>query len=307
MGYTNAILAFALAVALMGTSLECLAATGGNDSKAYTINPAARDELIAFVNGAKDIVLAEGKDKALQAFNDPKGKFVRGELYIIAYDFNGTRLAHPYQPNTIGQNALNVTDSNGVAHVMNMLEMAKRGGGFIYYIWPNPAHANALELKLTYVLKVNEELWLASGVYLPGEAPIFTNGTKENIIAFVKSARDFALNNTEDVSLKAFNDRNGKFVRGDRYIYGYDFNGTTLAFPFQPQLIGTNRSDIQDQNGVYPVQDVSDVAERGDGFVYAIYNDPAENMTPKLKLDYVMKVNNVWFLGSGVYWPEVRS
>ncbi|MGA9098048.1 MAG: cache domain-containing protein [Methanotrichaceae archaeon] len=303
MGSTEAILAVALLFILLGTSSIVWAADGNNSSSAYILKPEAKGELISFVNEAKNFVIAEGKDKALQVFNDPKGKFVRGELYIIAYDFNGTRLAHPFQPKTIGQNALNVNDSNGVYHIRNMLEMAKRGGGLTYYIWPNPAHSNAQELKLTYVLKVDEGLWLAAGMYLPGQAPIVSKKAREDLVAFVKKARDFALNNTKEEALKAFNDRNGEFVIGNRYIYAYDFKGNNLALPFEPNLIGTNLSNIQDPNGVYQVQELSDVAKRGEGFGYHIYKDPAENMTPKLKLDYVMKVNDEWFLGSGIYWP----
>jgi signal transduction histidine kinase len=155
-------------VAILGVYLVGWAAADGNQSNAYILNPEAREELIAFVNEARNLVLEEGKDKALGVFNDPKGKFVRGELYIIAYDFNGTRLAHPYEPELLGENLLNRTDINGVAIGWTLLDAAKRGSGFTYYIWPNPAHAGAQELKLTYVLKVNEGLWLGAGVYLPG-------------------------------------------------------------------------------------------------------------------------------------------
>lgn len=305
MGCIKAILAIALLAALFGVSMAGLAASA-NNSTAYTITPGAKEELVAFVDEAKDFVLTEGKDKALQVFNDPNGKFVRGELYIISYDFNGTRLANPYMPEAIGQNALNITDTNGVADIRNMLDEAKRGSGFTYYIWPNPSHSNEPELKLTYVQKVDNKLWLGAGIYLPGQAPVFNKTDRKDIVAFVEKARDFALNNTEDSALKAFNDRNGNFVTGNRYIYAYDFKGNTLALPFEPELVGTNRLDIQDPNGLFPVQGVVDVAKRGDGFVYAIYKDPSENMTPKLKLDYVMKVNDEWFLGSGIYWPQVH-
>ena len=233
-------MAAACVVALLGASLVGWAATTDeNKSNSYTLKPEARGDLIAFVNEAKDFVLEQGKDKALEVFNDPKGKFVRGELYIIAYDFNGTRLAHPYMPETIGENALNVTDTNGVATVRNMREVAKRGGGFTYYIWPNPAHPNSKELKLTYVLKVDEGLWLGAGTYLTGEAPIFSNQSREDLVAFVNGARDFALKTTKEVALKTFNDKNGKFVEGNRYIFAYDYDGRTLALPYQPELIGT--------------------------------------------------------------------
>jgi polar amino acid transport system substrate-binding protein len=126
MGSTKAILSVAFVVAILGAPLIGLAAANGNDSDSYVLTQEAREELIAFVNEAKDFVLAEGKDKALQAFNDPEGKFVRGEHYIIAYDFNGTCLAHPFEPKMIGENVLNATDSNGVALKRNMREVAKR-------------------------------------------------------------------------------------------------------------------------------------------------------------------------------------
>jgi signal transduction histidine kinase len=273
-------------------------------AQAYALSPDARAELVAFVKEAKDLVLKEGKDKALAIFNDPHGEFVRGDLYIIGYDFNGTRLAHPYLPQTIGKNELNATDPNGVALGRNLREEARRGGGFSYYIWPNPAHSNALELKLAYALKVDEDLWLGSGVYLSGQAPAFSNQSREELVAFVKRAKQFALNSSRDAALKAFNDRNGEFVRGNRYIFAYDFQGKTLALPFEPELIGTNRLDLQDPNGVPTIQSILDAARIRSGFVYVIYQDPTENMTIKLKLEYVTPVNDEWFLGSGIYYPE---
>jgi hypothetical protein len=211
-------------VALLATSPIGWAATADEDENyVYVLEPGAKEDLIAFVNGARDFVAEQGKDKALEVFNDPNGEFARGELYIIAYDFNGTRLAHPYQPEGIGKNALNVTDFNGVASVRNMREVARRGSGFAYYVWPNPAHSDAEELKLTYVLKVDEELWLAAGTYLTVQAPIFSNESREDLVAFVENARDFALNTTQEEALRAFNDINGSYVEGNSYIIAYDF------------------------------------------------------------------------------------
>ena len=41
-------------------------------------------------------------------------EFTRGELYICAYDFNGTTLAHPVNPEKVGVNRLNETGGGGV-------------------------------------------------------------------------------------------------------------------------------------------------------------------------------------------------
>lgn len=204
-------------------------------------------------------------------------------------------------PKKIGENALNVTDLNGVASNRNMREVAKRGGGFTYYIWPNPAHSNAQELKLTYVLKVDDGLWVGAGTYLTGQVPIFSNESRDDLVAFVGGARDFALNTTKEVAIKTFNDKNGKFVGGNRYIFAYDFSGNTLALPTQPDLIGKNRICINDSNGVEIVRDMVALAKNGGGFIYYIYPDPAKNMTLGLKLSYIKKVDENWWLGAGVY------
>jgi len=75
MGDIKAILATALAVVILGTLFAGLATASENYTDPYILKPEAKEELVAFVNEAKDFVLAEGKDKALQVFNDPKGRF----------------------------------------------------------------------------------------------------------------------------------------------------------------------------------------------------------------------------------------
>lgn len=275
--------------------------TDGNESRAYILEPQASEDLIAFVNEARDFVTEQGKDKANTIFNDPNGKFAGGKHYIIAYDFNGTCLAHPYEPAMVGENVLNVTDSNGVAIKRNMREVAKRGSGFAYYIWPNPAHSDAEELKITYVLKVDEEMWLAAGTYLSVQTPVFSNESREDLVAFVEGARSFALNNSKEEALKTFNDINSSYVESNRYIMAYDFAGNCLVHPILPELIGKNRIDVRDPNGVEQVRDMIALAQNKEGFTYYIYADPAKNMTPGLKLSYVAKVDDTWWMGAGIY------
>lgn len=297
------ILAVASVVALLGASSTggAAMATDGTEKNQYVLEPETREELIAFVNEAGDFVKEQGKDKATEVFNNPKGKFVAGKYYIIAYDFNGTCLAHPYEPSMVGENVLNMTDSNGVAFKRNMRQLAKRGSGFAYYIWPNPAHRDAEELKLTYVLKVDDTLWLAAGTYLNVQTPIFSNESREDLVAFVENTRDFALNTTQEEALSAFNDINGSYVEGNRYIIAYDFAGECLAHPIKQEVIGMNRINVSDPNGVEQIRDMIAIAQNGVGFTYYLYPDPAKNMTLGFKLSYVTKVNDIWLLGAGIY------
>ena len=56
-----------------------------------------KNRLTAFVDEAANYVKDNGKEKALLEFNNRSGSFVRGELYIFAYDFNGTNIAQSHQ------------------------------------------------------------------------------------------------------------------------------------------------------------------------------------------------------------------
>ena len=51
-----------------------------------------------------------GKEKALEVFNDPEGNFTRDGRYIFAYDYEGQNLALPYQPELIGTNRIDAQD-----------------------------------------------------------------------------------------------------------------------------------------------------------------------------------------------------
>lgn len=70
--------------------------------------PAARTplttaDLIPFVDQAVAYARANGREKAIAVFNDPKGPFVKGNLYIFAEDYDGTALAEPLQHHSSGR------------------------------------------------------------------------------------------------------------------------------------------------------------------------------------------------------------
>lgn len=261
----------------------------------------ARAELVSFLEEARNYTLNNGRDEALKAFNDAKGEFVRGDMYVFAYDFNGTLLAHPYLHSLIGRNNLDLIDPNGVLIIRNLMDAAKLGKGFAYNVYPNPNRANQTELKLLFALKVNDSLWIGSGIYLPGQAPLFSFADQRRLKAFVDEARDYARKNGKDKALQVFNDPEGEFVKGDLYIFAYDFQGDTLSLPFQPELLGTNRLEANDSNGVFFVRDLLGLAGTGSGQTYYIYPNPRDNMSEELKLSYSTKVDDGWWLGAGIY------
>jgi len=121
--------------------------------------------LVSFVRSAVTYAKTNGKEKALAEFSNPNGSFVQGELYIYAYDFNGTTLAHPFNPEKIGANRMNETDASGGFYIRNLSEAARNGNGFVQFSYINPAHNRLVESKLGYVEKVDDTWFLGSGIY----------------------------------------------------------------------------------------------------------------------------------------------
>jgi polar amino acid transport system substrate-binding protein len=137
------------------------------DSANESLNTSSnKTQLVTFVESALACVQKYGKERALEEFSNKTGPFVRGDLYIYAYDFNGTCLAHPFKPEWIGKNKLDVTDTNGVPSLRNTLNVARKGKGFTYFIFPNPAHGNRDEFKIAYAMKVDDNWFLGSGIYI---------------------------------------------------------------------------------------------------------------------------------------------
>lgn len=126
-------------------------------------NYTSNESLVAFVDSAVAYVKTHGAKKALAEFNNPNGSFIQGELYIYAYGFNGTTLAHPINPEKVGKNR----DDEGAigVFVREMGGVVRNGSGFYRFIYINPAHNRTLESKLGYGEKIDEDWWLGSGVY----------------------------------------------------------------------------------------------------------------------------------------------
>jgi hypothetical protein len=125
----------------------------------------SNESLVSFVNSAVAYAKTNGREKALAEFSNPNGSFVRGELYIYAYDFNGTTLAHPFNPEKIGVNRLNETDAQEGLFIRNLRDTARNGSGFARFYYINPTHNRSVESKLGYVEKVDDDWWLGSGIY----------------------------------------------------------------------------------------------------------------------------------------------
>jgi signal transduction histidine kinase len=162
-----------------------------------------------------------------------------GEIFtFMPSDFNGTNIAHPFKASWIGRNKLNETDSNGVQYIHNLISVARAGNGFTYFIFPNPAHDNKDEFKVGHAMKVADDWWLGSGLYLSSVSASFDREKREELIAFVEEALQSAKVNGREKSLAAFDDRSGNFSRDGLHIFAYDYEGRILSSSQQPELMG---------------------------------------------------------------------
>jgi polar amino acid transport system substrate-binding protein len=264
------------------------------------------EEMAAFVEKAYEYAREQGKDTAIAGFNDPGGRFVEGELYMFAYDLGGNTLAHPFQPDLLGKNRLDTTDADGTAFIRDLISTAQSGGGFVRYLYLDPADNNKTKPKLSYVMMVDRDWIIGSGVYGWNEEDPFIRqggdpGVRGDLKSYVEEGIAYARKHGKTAALREFNDTNGTFVRGNRYIYAYDYQGTTLALPFQPRLIGTNLSGLRDAFGVATNRIQSLLAQQGGGFVFLHYHNPAHTMAVEPKMSYVSPVDDTWWLGAGIY------
>ncbi len=118
----------------------------------------------ALVGKAVAFIKANGKDKALAEFNNPKGGFVKGELYVFVLDKDGVTLANGVNPKIVGKSVMDMKDSTGKYFIKDLFAVAaSKGAGWVDYQWPDPV-SNTVRAKSTYVEKSGD--WLVcSGIY----------------------------------------------------------------------------------------------------------------------------------------------
>lgn len=140
----------------------CLAALGFSGA-VMAAEKGTAEEAVLMVKKGVAFVKANGKEKAFAEINNPKGKFIDRDLYIMVYDMNGINKAHGANPKLIGKNLLEITDADGKFIIKGLIEAANKGKGWVDYKWPNPT-TKAIESKSTYVEKV-EDILIGVGIY----------------------------------------------------------------------------------------------------------------------------------------------
>lgn len=236
----------------------------------------------------------EGRKETFSRINNPIGMFVRGDIYTLVYDFKGNILAYGENPALMGQNLIDLKDSNGEFIVRKMIKVAesKEGKGWVSYYWRNG-------FKRVYVERVTEfkskKNYLIAAGYYP-------NTTFDAVTAFVSRA----IRHLKDVGARqAFSDFSnpvGEYIRGGMSVFVYNMEGVCVANGENPELVNQNLIKLKDPEGKYITKSMLNIANsEGKG----IFSYTYKNAT---KLVYVEKVDvpdGKFVIGSG-YYPNSK-
>ena len=128
-----------------------------------------KKETIAFVSEAVAYIAKVGKTEAYKEFQDPKGKFVRGDYYIFAFTKQGKGLVHPIKPTVyVGVDASGMKDPKGKLYIQEFMKVAtsSAGKGWVDYAWGNPK-TRTVDPKMSYIQSVDKDDFIGAGFYVP--------------------------------------------------------------------------------------------------------------------------------------------
>ena len=133
----------------------------------YFAPRATAKEAQNLLDKACDQLRRQGGKAAYSQFNNPKGGFIRDDLYVFAVNLDtGKFLSMGASPRLVGTDARDLSDAEGHSFMREMIEQVQdKGEGSVTYMWRNPV-TNAVEKKNSFVRKVGNTL-VGVGYYQP--------------------------------------------------------------------------------------------------------------------------------------------
>jgi cytochrome c len=100
------------------------------------------------------LIAAEG-EKAFPLLSDPKGEYIKGDMYVVVLDHQGVVRAN-VNPKLIGVNMWEATDPDGVKFSQEAIKLGDTtGSGWQKYRFTNPV-SKKIEPKQAWVQKAGE-------------------------------------------------------------------------------------------------------------------------------------------------------
>ena len=106
-------------------------------------------------------------EKAFLDFREKEGQFQFKDLYLFVIDMDGNVLFHGGEEALIGTNVIDLKDSAGKFFIKDFIELMKEtNNGWKEYYWRN-YETQKVEMKLTYLKRINENIFIGCGAYQP--------------------------------------------------------------------------------------------------------------------------------------------
>ena len=239
--------------------------------------------------------------KAYKKFNDPKGAFIKDDLYLFVFSFNGKVLAHGDNPKKfVGKNLFNAKDEFGIPYFQLFVEAANRGGGIVSYYWPRPK-TGLLQYKTSYIAPINDKAFIGAGIYKSLKASKSQEEKINELKQFVDSGIEYVKQKGEAEAYKEFNKQQGKFRKKDLYIFVCQYDGLALAHGGDPKnQVDKNISALLDEFDT-PIFKMFMQAVKAGGGVASYYWQSPEKGIILFKTSYVKPLNKKAFIGAGYY------
>ncbi len=210
------------------------------------------------VNYLKKNTFIELKER----ISNPTGIFVRGDIHLELYSFDGTCVAHGEQLAFIGQNLIDSITADGKYMVRDAIEIAKTQGEG----WYNFIGQDGNEPARIFVKKIvdrednNKPYVLICGYY--------TDITDETVMNLVRDAANYLKANGREIAFREFSTKNANFVRGNVNVFVYDMKGFMVADSKNPAFVGLNLANTRDSEGRFVARQIIEMARKfGRGWV----------------------------------------
>lgn len=217
-------------------------------------------------------------------------RFLDGRGYYWIHDTNHTLIAHPFRSQSIGKNDRELTDSQGQKLIQSFIQKATTypEGAYVTYYWNRP--------------EVDESLHLEKGQKKIAFLKFFTPYN------WVIGVGDYVADAEEEAKQAAIKRLGAVHYGSKGYVFTHTKEGICLNH-INKELIGTNRWELKDANGLKVVQELDRNARTpGGGFLEYIASIDPETGIPARKISYVKSVRGWdWVIGSGVYLDDVES
>ena len=214
------------------------------------------EKAVDLVKSGYEFMKKHGLSAAVSEFSHRQADAYRyGDLYLAVWNLKGTVVAHGANLDTLGVNQFDLKDEDGRFYVRDIIEKALHGGGWVDFKLKNAFQS-------MYVEKIElgtDDFVIGSGLY-----PV---SKREMALLLARSAASYLRSNSDEEAFAAFSDTNGKFIRGDLYVFVIGFDGICKVWGDTYELIWRQVQNAKDDSGKPYVQIFINTSKEGPGQV----------------------------------------